>query len=96
MSPTVTTSVTPTVSQSPVRSSVSNVSTTAKLAPPTVQPPQPATPPTSKKEGRHTSVVVVVVVVIVIHELYITIATKSAKDRGALLSDISCIKDCYY
>ena len=93
MSPTVTTSVTPTVSQSPVRSSVSNVSTTAKLAPPTVQPPQPATPPTSKKEGRHTSVVVVV---IVIHELYITIATKSAKDRGVLLSDISRIKDCYY
>ena len=91
MSPTVTTSVTPTVSQSPVRSSVCNVSTTAKPAPPTVQPPQPATPPTSKKEGRHTSVVVTV-----IHELYITIATKSAKDRGALLSDISCIKDCYY
>ena len=84
MSPIVTTTVTSTVSQPPVRSSVPNVSTTARPAPPTVQPPQPATPPTSKKEGRHTSVVM-----IANHELYVTIATKeSTKGRGALLSDI--------
>ena len=82
MCPIVTTSVTSTVSQSPVRSSVSQYLTTAKPSPPTVQPPQPATPPTSKKEGRHTSVVVTV-----IHELYIIIATKSTKNRGVSLSD---------
>ena len=53
----VTTLVTSTVTQLPVRSSVSNVSTTAGPAPPTMQPPQPATPPTSKKEGRHSIVI---------------------------------------
>ena len=53
----VTTSVTSTVTQLPVKSSVSNVSTTVIPAPPTVQPPQLATPPTSKKEGRHSIVV---------------------------------------
>ena len=83
VSPIVTTSVTSTVTQLPVRSSLSNVSTTARLAPPIMQPPQPATPPTSKKEGRHS-----IVVVTVSNELYITIAPKSTKDRGALLSDI--------
>ena len=77
VSPIVITSVTSNVSQR------SSVSTTIKPAPPTVWPPQPAISPTSKKEGRHTSVVVVTV----IHELYITIATKSTKDRGAILGD---------
>ena len=83
ISPIVTTSAVPTVSQSPAKSSVSNVSTTARPALPTVQPPQPATPPASKKEGRYS-----IVVGTVSNELYITIAPKSTKDRGALLSDI--------
>ena len=81
MSSIVTTSVTSTVSQSPARSSVS---TTAKPAPPNVQPPQVATPPTSKKEGRHTSVVVVTV----IHEHHHSTKSTKSKDRGALLGDI--------
>ena len=79
----VSTSAVPTVSQPPAKSSASDPSIIARSAPPTVQPPQPATPPTSKKEGRHS-----IVVGTVSNALYITIAPKSTKDRGALLSDI--------
>ena len=75
----VSTSAVPTVSQPPAKSSASDPSIIARSAPPTVQPPQPATPPTSKK-GRHS-----IVVGTVSNETYITIAPKRTKDRGALL-----------